>query len=300
MTALDTITENFHILEKEHGALSEKLLYELSELARTVFERIKNDFQSEETIELFRQSRVATLTSSLANDETPAEYFSILKARESGSYSVSLAAFSVFLSELFRAKDPMLLPWHEEKGGKRIVYVPGGLADEAYFALSRLRSDVTVLYADSTRGVLDSLMAGKADYAMLPYISAEGDLLSGVSRFLTMHDLSFSALVSVPRGEGRFVYALLAPVFSPFVALESMHLSFRVTAESFSHLGAMLSAFPIMGYRQTEFVPEREEYGRACGRVTLTGDGDTLALWTYLSLYSVGFSFLGRYPNIDL
>ena len=300
MTALDTIKENLHALEKEHGVLSEKLLYEISELSGTVFEKIKHSLYSEDTAELFRRSRVADLASALAGEETPSEYLSTLKAREDDTYSLSLAAFSLFLSERFRKEKPSLLPWHEARGGARIVYVPASLADDVYFALAKLRREATVLYAESTRGAVEMLVAGRADYAMLPYMSAEGELLSGVSRLLPLHDLSFAALVSLSRENGKLVYALLSRAPSPFVLDGCMNLSFRLTAESFAHLGAMFSAFPVMGYTQLEFFPEREEYGRVCGRVTLTGDGDACALWTYLSLYSVGFSFLGRYPNIDL
>lgn len=300
MTALDTIKENLHALEKEHGVISEKLLYEISELSDTVFEKIKHSLYSEDTAELFRRSRVATLSSALSTEGTPREYLFALKAREDDAYSISLAAFSLFLSERFRKEEPALLPWHEAHGGARIVYVPASLADEVYFALAKRRREATVLYADSTRATVEMLAAGRADYAMLPYMSAEGELLSGVSRLLSLHDFSFAALVSLSRESGKLVYALLSRTPSPFICTESMNLSFRLTADSFAHLGAMFSAFPVMGYTQSDFFPEREEYGRVCGRVTLTGDGDACALWTYLSLYAVGFSFLGRYPNIDL
>ena len=300
MTALDTIKENLHALEKEHGVISEKFLYEISELSGTVFDKIKHSLYSEDTAELFRRSRVATLASALASEQTPKEYLSALKAREDDTYSLSLAAFSLFLSERFRKEKPTLLPWQEVKAGARIVYVPASLADEVYFALAKRRREATVLYADSTRATVEMLAAGQADYALIPYMSAEGELLSGVSRLLTLHDLSFAALVSLSRENGKLVYALLSRVPSPFVCDESMNLSFRLTADSFAHLGAMFSAFPVMGYTQSEFFPEREEYGRVCGRVTLTGEGDACALWTYLSLYAVGFSFLGRYLSIDL
>ena len=300
MTALDTIKENLHALEKEHGMLSEKLLYEISELSDTVFEKIKHALYSEDTAELFRRSRVAALASALSTEETPREYLSALKAREDATYSLGLAAFSLFLSERFRKDEPELLPWREIDGRARIVYVPASLADDVYFALAKRRQDATVLYAENTRGAVEMLVSGRADYAMLPYMSADGELLSGISRFLTLHDLSFAALVSLSRESGKLVYALLSRTPSPFVYDEGMHLSFRLTADSYAHLGAIFSALPVMGYTQSEFFPEREEYGRVCGRVTLTGAGDACALWTYLSLYAVGFSFLGRYPNIDL
>ena len=75
-----------------------------------------------------------------------------------------------------------------------------------------------------------------------------------------------------------------------------MRFDLRLTADSFATLGTVFSTLSVFGLRQTEFLPEKEEYGRVCGRITLEGDGNLPALWLYLSFLSVGASFLGRYP----
>lgn len=300
MTATDIIKENMATIKGEQSRLAEKLLYELSELSALVYQNIRDDLDGEETVEFFHKYRSEFLASVLADENTPFAYLAALKERGNASYSQSLASFSVFLAERIRADRPTLLPWEEYDGGARITYVHAAMADEVYFALSQMRDGVSVSYSDSARLSVDALRSNRADYAMLPYMSREGELLSGVSRMLDSHDLFIAALVSVTKEDGRLFYVLLSSRVSPFLSMEKMALSFRVTAESFNHLGHMFSAFSAMGFLQTDFVPEREEYGRVCGRVTLTGEGDPLALWAYLSLYSVGFSFLGRYPIIDL
>ena len=300
MTPLDILRENLTALEKEHGRFSEKLLFELSELADVICERVKSDPYGEETAELFRRSRSLFPSSCLQDDGTPSAYFSALRARGESSYSVSLAVFSIFLSERLRSEKSVGLPWEEKHTSARIAYVPAGSAERAYFALAAMREDASVSYVGSTREAAEAVSARTTDYAMLPYMSADGEILPAVSKLLRQNDLSLSALVHVPHGEGRLAYALLSSELSPFVHLDKMALSLRLTAGSFAHLGQMLAALALMGYTQTELIPEREEYGRVCAVITLMGEGDALALWLYLSLYSVGFSFLGRYPVIEL
>lgn len=300
MTPLDVLRENLAALEEEQGRLSEKLLYEISELASEVCEIIKDDPYGEETAALFRQGRAFFPSAPLQKKETPKAYLFALCESGEASYSTCLVAFSVFLSERLRALKKGIDPWEEKKTPARIAYVPAGSAESAYLALAGIRADASVRYVGTTREAAEALLSHAADYAMVPYRSADGEILPAVSRLLNEHDLSIGALVSVPRGEAQLGYALLSTDISPFVYSDRMALSVRLTAESFAHLGKMLSAIPALGYIQTELIPEREEYGRVCAAVTLTGNGDAVALWLYLSLYSVGFSFLGRYPVIEL
>ncbi len=300
MTPLDVLRENLAALLEEQGRLSEKLLYELSELANEICERVKDDLYGDETAALFRQSRALFPSAPQKSDKTPKAYLSVLCARGENSYSTSLAAFSVFLSERLSAAKKDTSPWEEKKTRARIAYVPSPTAENAYFALAGIRADASVQYAGTTREAAEQVLSRAADYAMVPYRSADGEILPAVSRLLNEHDLTVCALVSVPHGEGQLAYALLSTDVAPFVVSEHMALSIRLTAESFAHLGKMLSVIPVFGYVQTELIPEREEYGRVCAVVTLTGQGDAIALWLYLSLYSVGFSFLGRYPVIEL
>lgn len=300
MTALEILKGNLLSLQRESGRLHEKILYEFSELARELYAETGDELFGEETAALFRRSRAFLHEQTRTLSEAPSEYLPLLAQQSAATDSFMLAALSLFFSERVQKEHGDAFPWEERKTGARIAYVPVGSAEEAYFALASKREDAAVLYAESTKGAVEHVLTGRADYALLPYASVDGEPLSGVSRLLTGEELFLAAIVFVPREEGRLTYALLSSVPAPFVFSENMRLTLRLTAEDHAHLGRMLAALPTLGYEQTDFLPEREEYGRVCGRVSLTGGGDAIALWSYFSFYSVGFSYLGRYPLIEL
>ena len=96
MTAFDILKQNITALEEDHAHLSEKLLYELSELSSFVYESIRADFKSEETAELFYRYRTEFLSLTEADEGAPSAYLSSLKARKDASYSLALASFPSF------------------------------------------------------------------------------------------------------------------------------------------------------------------------------------------------------------
>lgn len=300
MTPIETVEGNLSSLKRASGRLAEKRLYEFSELASVLFAEIGEEIFSDETAALLRQSRTVLWHALPLDTGTPPEYLPLFAQKDDAEESLDLSALSSFLAERIRREHADAFPWEEKQIGARVAYVPTVTAEEAYFALSAKRADASVLYADNTRGATELVLSGRADYALVPYATADGEPLAGVFRLLTEGDLLLSALVFVPREEGRLTYALLSDRAAPFVSSADMRITLRLTAKDHAHLGRMLAAFPTFGYGQTDLLPEREEYGRVCARVTLAGDGDPVALWIYLSFYSVGFSFLGRYPLIEL
>ena len=114
------------------------------------------------------------------------------------------------------------------------------------------------------------------------------------------NDLSLSALITVTEGEGRLAYAVFSSELSPYAMTDRMSYCISVTADSYAHLGRILSAVPVFGYSQTALSVGDDEYGRVRARLTLCGDGDAMALWLYLLLYSVSSTLLGRYPTIEI
>ena len=100
MTPLDTVKKNLADLEGESALLTEKILFELSELSAIVYEKIKSDLQEEEVETFFHSSKAeAFLFSALEDPDTPKEYFPLLREKRLLSFSAQLAAFSVFLAE---------------------------------------------------------------------------------------------------------------------------------------------------------------------------------------------------------
>lgn len=297
MTAQDTVKKNLFDLEGERLLLSEKMLYELSELASVVYERMEGSLQGEGGEAFFHGSKAESfLFDVVGSDDTPNEYFPLLREERLLSYSSAIAAFSVFLSEHFGDT----LPWTEVPLRRaRIAYVPAGKAEEAYMALASRRKDAAVFYANSAKDAVASLLAQKADLVMLPYRPSQGEPLPGTEHLWQENDLCISALVTVSEGEEKLTYALFARDLSPYAVSDHMPLYFRITADSFAHLGRMLSAFPFFGFSTSALRTEPEEYGRVRARISLTGDGNAMALWIYLLLYSAGFSFLGRCLSIE-
>ena len=55
MTPLDTVKKNLADLEGESALLTEKILFELSELSAIVYEKIKSDLQEEEVETFFHR-----------------------------------------------------------------------------------------------------------------------------------------------------------------------------------------------------------------------------------------------------
>lgn len=302
MTPIDIIKENLSLLAKDEVRVTEKKLYELSELSGVVYARIKDDLRTEEAeAQLHRAITESFLLEDLSVEETPTEYVAVLKEKHRLCSLSELCAFSLFLSDRIGAENEGYVPWRKTVlPCARIAYVPAGRAEGVYFALSALRRDASVLYADSAADAVSALLTHRADYALLPYVSAKGEPLAGINRLIAQNDLYFSALITLTMAEERPVYALFSTEPAPFLETDRMALCLQVTAESYAHLGLLLSAVPAFGYTQTSLSTESEEYGRVRARLSLVGDGDAMALWIYLSLYAVGVSQLGRYPIIEI
>lgn len=299
---LDTVKENLRSLSREDERITEKKLYELSELSELLYERVREALEGEEADSLLHRGNTEDFFCELTeNEDLPPEYVAFLKDRKHRSFSAEVAAFSFFLSERFRAHGEDGFLWREvHTKGARIAYVPAGKAERAFFALSELRKEAAVYYASSAADAVAALLSHQADYAMLPYMAASGEILGGTERLWLQRDLSLSAVITIAEGEEKLVYALFSVNPSPYITTDSMSLSFIVAADSYAHLGNILATFPLFGYHETALSAMGEEYGRVRARVTLCGAGDAMALWLYLSLYSAGFSLTGKYPTIEI
>ena len=302
MTPLDTIKGNLSSLSLEEMHLFEKRLYEISELSRVLYGKFHGISTVEDAEAVFHRGNAEEFFFDFSNEEgIPNEYVSFLRDKQGCDLSCETSALAIFLAERFRAdgRDDL---FHREKPthGARIAYVPAGRAERAYFALADRRHTASVYYAASAADAVAALLAHQADYAMLPFMAANGEILSGTERLWLENDLSLSALVTLKDGEGRLAYAVFSSTPTPYVETDAMSLSISVTADSYAHLGRILSAIPAFGYTQTALSVGDDEYGRVHARLTLCANGDFMALWLYLLLYSVNASLLGRYPTIEI
>ena len=302
MKPFDVIRENLSVLAAEEARVTEKTLYELSELSSLLYERVKDDLFTEDAEALLHRGTLQEFLLDISVNATlPSGYAMLLKDKHSLSALSEVCAFAHFLSERIQEDCSGYTPWRSTASrGARIAYVPAVRTEKAYFALSALKNDASVLYVSSASDAVSELLANRADYALLPYVAAKGEPLVGIHRLAAQNDLYFSAIVTLVEGDERFVYALFSQDFAPFAQTDCMVHSFKITAESYSHLGRILSAIPVFGYTQTSLSTESEEYGRVRAHLSLRGDGDETALWIYFSLYAVGVSHLGRYPIIEI
>ncbi len=300
MTPLDTVKENLSHLHKEMAQISEKTLYELSELASLFYRRIGDRLHEEEAEMLLHRGSTEQFLFKSLEEGMPKEYLGLLSLEESAFFASRICAFATFLAERMRKDGKAPLPWTEKESARaRIAYVPSGKADEAYFALASLRADASVLYATSTQDAVNALLSREADFAMLPYLSASGERILSIDRLCAQNELYLCARIELPEREDKLVYALFSTALSPYAETEEMALSLQITADSYAHLGHILSAIPAFGYEEASLYTEPEEYGRVRARGELVKRGDALALWLYLSLYSAGSTLLGRYPIIE-
>ena len=300
MTALETVKKNLSLLHGETARLSEKTLYELSELSDVVYQRIGHRLHGEEAEMLLHRGWTEQFLFEDLSEGVPDAYLPLLTQKGTLDRALDLCAFSLFLAARIRDGGERRLPWEERPISRtRIAYVPSGKAEQAYFALASLRGNASVLYATSTQDAVNALLSKEADFAMLPYLSASGERISGVDRLCAQNDLSLCARIAVPEREDTLVYALFATKVSPYAKTDEMALSLQITADSYAHLGRILSVIPVFGYDTASLFTESEEYGRVRAKAELLGTGDATALWIYLSLYSAGSTLLGRYPIIE-
>ncbi len=292
--------DNLSLLKKEERHTREKRLYELSVLAGEVATAMEGAPFSAENEEYLRKCGSLVFSSDVKAYDTVMYPTDALENEElADGLSCDAAAFALFLSECLSGKGALASPWREKTGGGRVAYVKTPRADRAYLALAAKRQNVSVVYVENAAAAVQAMLAGGADYALLPYMSAEQTVLSGTAKLIDRHELCLGGVVTLSEGEERFSFALLSPEVAPLLFSADMRLALRLTADSYAHLGRMLSAFSALGYGQTALCAAEEEYGRVHADVTLNGEGDPLALWVYLSLYSVGFSLRGRYPVIE-
>lgn len=299
MKARQILLDNLSLLFEEERGVREKRLYELSALACEIASSMEGRAFSEENEEYLRNCCFSVFSSEGKAYDTVMYPTKAAQNEELASeLSHDAVAFALFLSECVRAKGTPPPPWREKRGAVRIAYVSTPRADRAYLALADRRQDVSVVYVENAAAAAQAVLAEKADYALLPYMAAEENILPGTAKLIDRHELCLDCLIRLTEGEERFSYALLSSEVTPFLSSEDMCLALLLTADSYAHLGRMLSAFSALGYREPALSSAKEEYGRVRANITLSGEGDPFALWVYLSLSSVGFSLRGRYPVI--
>ena len=290
------VGENLSRLFSEGDRNFALTLYELSELARLAAERVRG-LSLDERERVLSEMLSHYVQKLEGEGEAPDAYAPFFKASDRAGFSIRAAAFSVFLCELEK-EGARQLPFRERRvGAPRICYVKGARTDALYLALSARRTGVSVSYAERSEDAVRAVASERADYALLPF-ALDGERLAATLSLVDRHELCLAGTMDVKEGEGVFTYALFSKACAPFEEGVDMRLDVRLTADEFATLGTVFSTLSAFGFRGADFLPEKEEYGRACGRVTLQGDGNLPALWLYLSFLSVGASFLGRYPHL--
>lgn len=276
-------------LKTEGERQKELLLFTLSELSVLWLEEAKDSLLDDGTLRLSLPHAQPEEGGAL-----PKAYAPLLRESEEDERSLAFAALAVFLAKGLRERDAAFSPWRKTapKGG-RICYLPSAPAEAAYGACAKVRSDVSVSPVDNVMLGCAALAAEDADYLLLPYATASGTRLSSTEKLVEEYDLYTVAMVQMEAEGGR--YGLFSLHNAPFAEREQMYLSLRFTANSYPHMGRMLSAFAALGFSVKE-LSSADDYGRVSCRAVLGEKGDALALWLYLCLYAGGFSFLGRFP----
>ncbi len=289
----DILRENLVDLTQRTTKNEKIKLYELAELAE-----MADIMTNEPALPFSLEGLYQEKTEEAAT--VPMAYMPLLRERKNAMASADLAAFASFLSARFSALPDFRYPWEEKSPPKaRICYLPSPQAEAAYAACAAFCNDASVYFADGAEQGCEAVVSGEADYVLLPYITASGLRFSSTEKLIKRYDLYTAAAVNIAEEERGVLYGLFAATNHPFFEKDDMLFALRFTAESYAHMGYILSAFGAFEFSALHFSSHWEDYDRVECHVVLKNKGNYMALWTYLYLYANGFSVLGRFPLIS-
>lgn len=194
-----------------------------------------------------------------------------------------------------------------ESREESFVYVKNTLSDEAYDVFSQSFENPRVRYAESFKEAVKALTDGNASYCLLPIEEKGGARLPTVSELIFGNELKIVALTPVfgPDGTADVKYALLSRhFFVPDVSAEDdRYLEVRFGKNTGTLLSEVLSAAELFGidlYRiNTESYDTEEGKKTFYSSVFKTEGEDFTQLLVYLTLYSVDYTPIGIYSNLE-
>ncbi len=273
--------------------VTEKRLFELSELSRLAAEQILEGKISLETPYAFLDA-VRFRIERERDARTPKDYAPILEKSADLDLLLDMVAFSAFLSKELGGA---VLPFPRERRAEdmRIAYIPSPISEQAYKAVSTCVKKSTVLYVGGAEEACASVLASDADGLLLP-IARGGERIAAIEHLTERYKLYISAIIPVYGTDGQemhYAFFTAQPTFFESTGGECLEL--LIQAESYGAAMETASLLSVFGYdvSYTTFSPL--DYGRVRARIALVGDGDESALWFFLSLCAGEFLVLGRY-----
>ncbi len=292
--------ENLRALLREGTVLEEKRLYELSELAYSICEEIKEGSISLSSPYVFSDAVALRLKQGGREKSEDTLYRDVLENISKLSHYTDLAAFCSFLSE--GISDKLFSPFPKKvvkRKAARIAYVRASVADGVYEKISHSLKEAAVLYVDTAEEACVAVASGEADFALLPLSYGQGERLPTVERLTARYKMLINTTVKVvlsDEREARFGLFSLLP--EPPVASSKRELALKLTADSYDSLCRLVGFFSDFGYVLKDFTLTPSEYERASARAVLGGEGNDGALWFFLSLSPCDFALLGSYYQL--
>lgn len=233
-------------------------------------------------------------------EKTPAALRPLLARMAEADDAAGNAAFCLFLADEVRRTDKPFAPWQRKRDTCRLRYMPSARTEKAYLLLLAARPDVLVAYARNAQDAVSDVDTGRADFCLLPKEDENGTPALYMDRLAEKYDLMPAALVRfVPEGEeAPVLFGVYGKAGYPFCCAERMQTEVRLSGgETLPVILARLTeAAGLFGFGVMQLSCRTTSYGRLCARMTLSEEGDRIALWLYLSLFCEEWSGFAVYP----
>ena len=294
----NAIFENLTHLDGEGCVLSEKRLYELSELSELLWRKIREGKISLKTPYSFADGVSLILEREEKTPRCLDSYRPYLFAARKYQRLLDIAALSRFLSE--RVEDGFFapVPACDGKASGRVAYVRSALSEAAYTRIAK-EKDISVLYVSGAAEAFASLSASEADYALLPLSYQDGERISSIEKLAERYGAYITAILSAGDGEREALFALYSLSPASFAVGEKRYIEWQTISNTYEDVSVLMSLTSLFGHTLVQYKCTPSEYGRIKCRAVLCGNGDDTALWFFLSLAAGGFSLLGVYPLLS-
>ena len=198
-------------------------------------------------------------------------------------------SFVTALLEKTALSESDLFPVTEAGRPIRVLYARAGAADRAFRLVSGVIPDLRVGYAGTNLDAAEGVEGGDADFLLLPYADASGNLVLSTGTIAETHGLFLVALLHIRVGEGLF-YGLYGRAILPD-KIERVTLSLSVPSSDAATLAGIF-AFA----RETRLIPDGATIfpaGRGAA-LSFTGERrDCLAAAVYCLAFCPGCELRG-------
>ena len=303
---------NLRRLSRDQSIVEERRICELSELAYSACTLAGDLYSSGMNLSeiVSYMSDGLTVTDSVIHTDALPQNKDRLLCYQSFSSAYDRAVFAQLLVDgLIRAGIPVAEENFLRQGrvGNVFTYVKNQYSDEAFDVFSESVHDPRVSYSASLAEAVKKLVAGTADFCLLPLEERGGVRLPTVSELIYANDLKINAVTPVfgYTGNGEVKYAMISKNFiiEDYSDEDDRYLEIRLESDSgrtVTELGLAAEVFGVEIYRINTFTAITEDgpLGNYSAVLRITG-ADFLPFLVYSALFLTECTPMGLYKNLE-